>query len=229
MRRSNAPCEHMEMLREGLGPDIDFAVDFHARPSPTVAAIILREIEPLNLLFAEEICPPENVRAMAARGSQVHYSHRHRRASDRCYGFSEIDRSGHRRHASARYRARGRHHRAMEGVGRGRSGGNAHGAPRLRGPDRRNCESARRRGIAELAGAGNLRRRPGGRDAIGSGRNCSGLPPCEWSKGDTLFPPGRALGFEVSEAALKKYPFQGTRPFVTAFHEDGSLASHLSR
>ncbi len=56
---------HMEMLREGLGPDLDFAVDFHARPSPTVAAIILREIEPLHLLFAEEICPPENVRAMA--------------------------------------------------------------------------------------------------------------------------------------------------------------------
>ena len=55
----------MEMLREGLGPDIDFAVDFHARPSPTVAAIILREIEPLHLLFAEEVCPPENVRAMA--------------------------------------------------------------------------------------------------------------------------------------------------------------------
>src|SRR5947207_3242285 len=57
--------KHMEMLREGLGPDLDFAVDFHARPSPTVAAIILREIEPLHLLFAEEICPPENVRAMA--------------------------------------------------------------------------------------------------------------------------------------------------------------------
>ena len=55
----------MEMLREGLGPDLDFAVDFHARPSPTVAAIILREIGPLHLLFAEEICPPENVRAMA--------------------------------------------------------------------------------------------------------------------------------------------------------------------
>src|SRR5918911_141484 len=45
--------KHMEMLREGLGADLDFAVDFHARPSPTVAAIILREIEPFHLLFAE--------------------------------------------------------------------------------------------------------------------------------------------------------------------------------
>ena len=26
--------KHMEMLREGLGPDVDFAVDFHARPNP---------------------------------------------------------------------------------------------------------------------------------------------------------------------------------------------------
>ena len=33
------------------------------------------------------------------------------------------------------------------------------------------------------------------------------------------------LGFELSEDALKKYPFQGTRPFVTAFHEDGAVAS----
>ena len=56
--------KHMETLREGLGPDLDFAVDFHARPNPTVAAHILREIEPYHLLFAEEVCPPENVRAM---------------------------------------------------------------------------------------------------------------------------------------------------------------------
>jgi galactonate dehydratase len=54
----------METIREGLGPDIDFAVDFHAKPSPSVAAIIVKEIEPLHLLFAEEVCPPENVRAM---------------------------------------------------------------------------------------------------------------------------------------------------------------------
>src|SRR5215475_6597420 len=64
-RKLKRAVKHMETLREGLGPDLDFAVDFHARPSPTVAAIILREIEPFHLFFAEEICPPENVRAMA--------------------------------------------------------------------------------------------------------------------------------------------------------------------
>ena len=31
------------------------------------------------------------------------------------------------------------------------------------------------------------------------------------------------LGFELSESALKKYPFQGTRPFPLAFLEDGSV------
>src|SRR5438270_5943859 len=81
---------HMEMLREGLGPDLDFAVDFHARPNPTVASIILREIEPLNLLFAEEICPPENVRAMqrAVRKSTTPIATGERLIA--CYGFSEI-------------------------------------------------------------------------------------------------------------------------------------------
>src|SRR5918911_577990 len=80
----------LEIYREGLGPDIDFAVDFHARPSPTVAAIILREIEPLNLLFAEEICPPENVRAMqrAVRKSTTPIATGERLIAS--YGFNEI-------------------------------------------------------------------------------------------------------------------------------------------
>src|SRR5690349_3570950 len=80
----------LEIYREGLGPDMDFAVDFHARPSPTVAAIILREIEPLNLLFAEEICPPENVRAMqrAVRKSTTPIATGERLIAS--YGFSEI-------------------------------------------------------------------------------------------------------------------------------------------
>lgn len=34
-----------------------------------------------------------------------------------------------------------------------------------------------------------------------------------------------AAGVDISEAALKRYPFQGTRPFAMAFHEDGAVAS----
>ena len=55
----------MQLLREGLGPDIDIGIDFHAKTSPSVASIIVKEVEPLNLLFIEEPCPPENVKAMA--------------------------------------------------------------------------------------------------------------------------------------------------------------------
>ena len=55
----------MQLLREGLGPDIDIGVDFHAKTSPSVASILVKEVEPLNLLFIEEPCPPENVKAMA--------------------------------------------------------------------------------------------------------------------------------------------------------------------
>src|SRR5207244_8403200 len=52
-------------LREGLGDEIDIAIDFRAKTSPSVATIICKEVEPLHLLFIEEPCPPENVRAMA--------------------------------------------------------------------------------------------------------------------------------------------------------------------
>ena len=52
-------------LREGLGDKIDIGIDFHAKTSPAVAKIICKEVEPLNLMFIEEACPPENKAAMA--------------------------------------------------------------------------------------------------------------------------------------------------------------------
>ncbi len=63
--RSTARVRQLAMAREALGPEIDIAVDFHAKPSATVASILVKELEPLNLLFVEEPCPPENVKAMA--------------------------------------------------------------------------------------------------------------------------------------------------------------------
>ena len=32
------------------------------------------------------------------------------------------------------------------------------------------------------------------------------------------------LGIELTEQALAKYPFEGTRPMARVFHEDGSVA-----
>ena len=64
-RRSPPRLSTWRHCEKALGPDIDIAVDFHAKTSPSVAAVIIKELEPLHLLWVEEPCPPENVRAMA--------------------------------------------------------------------------------------------------------------------------------------------------------------------
>ncbi len=56
--------KHVETLRVNLGEEIDIGIDFHAKTSPAVASILCREMEPYRLLFIEEPCPPENVKAM---------------------------------------------------------------------------------------------------------------------------------------------------------------------
>jgi galactonate dehydratase len=43
--------KHMQRVREGLGDSIDIAVDFHAKMGPAVASILIKEVEPLHLLF----------------------------------------------------------------------------------------------------------------------------------------------------------------------------------
>jgi len=61
----NRAVAQIEGLRRGVGDDIDIGIDFHAKMSPTVASIICKEVEPLNLMFIEEPCPPEDIKAMA--------------------------------------------------------------------------------------------------------------------------------------------------------------------
>jgi L-alanine-DL-glutamate epimerase-like enolase superfamily enzyme len=56
--------KHVVTLRVNLGEEIDTGIDFHAKTSPAVASILRREMEPYKLLFIEEPCPPENVKAM---------------------------------------------------------------------------------------------------------------------------------------------------------------------
>ncbi len=46
-------------VREALGEDADFALDFHGRFSTAMARRVLRELEPLRPLFAEEPVLPE--------------------------------------------------------------------------------------------------------------------------------------------------------------------------
>ena len=51
-------------VREAVGDEVDIAVDLHRRLSPTMARILVRELEPFRLLFAEEPCHPENNEAL---------------------------------------------------------------------------------------------------------------------------------------------------------------------
>lgn len=216
--------KHMEMLREGLGADLDFAVDFHARPSPTVAAIILREIEPLHLLFAEEICPPENLRAMARA---VKYATTPIATGERliaAYGCAEVIDMG----IVDILQPDMAHVGGVTALWKVSAAAEASGirmAPHA-------CEGPIG-GIASLhvdaAGPNFLAQEICGFvDAGEKGRvweDLTGFPAMRMVNGRYPLPKGIGLGVNISEAALKKYPFQGTRPFPTTFHEDGSIAS----
>jgi galactonate dehydratase len=215
---------HMEMLREGLGPDLDFAVDFHARPSPTVAAIILREIEPLHLLFAEEVCPPENVRAMARA---VKFSTTPIATGERLiasYGCAELIDLG----VVDILQPDIAHIGGVTALWKVSAAAEASGirmAPHA-------CEGPIG-GIASLhvdaAGPNFLAQEICGFvDAGEKGKvweDLMGFPAMRMVNGRYPLPTRPGLGIDISEAAIKRYPFQGTRPFPPAFHEDGSVAS----
>lgn len=216
--------KHMETLRLGLGPDIDFAVDFHARPSPTVAAIILREIEPFHLFFAEEVCPPENVRAMqrAVKRSTTPIATGERLIA--AYGCSEIIDLGvvdvlqpdiaHIGGVTALWKVAA----AAEAAGI-RMAPHACEGP-VGGIASLHVDAAIPNFLAqEICGfvqEGEMNR---------VWEDLLGFPAMRMVDGRYPLPKKPGLGVEVSEAALKKYPFQGTRPFPPAFHVDGSLAS----
>ena len=52
-----------------------------------------------------------------------------------------------------------------------------------------------------------------------------GFPAMRMVGGRYPLPTKAGLGVDINEEALKRYPFQGTRPFAMAFHEDGAVAS----
>ena len=52
-----------------------------------------------------------------------------------------------------------------------------------------------------------------------------GFPAMRMVDGRVPLPTKPGLGFELSESALNKYPFGGTKPMEFVFHEDGSVAA----
>jgi galactonate dehydratase len=219
----DAAIRGIHMLREGLGPDIDIGVDFHAKTSPSVASIIVKESEPLNLLFIEEPCPPENVKAMArvSRRSTTPIATGERLVA--AYSCRELIEMGvvdiiqtdinHVGGITALWKI------AMMAAASGISI-----APHA-------CEGP----IGMLASlhldssipnflvqecCGNIVPQP--RDKIWL--EWFGFPAMRMVNGKYPLPEKPGLGFDLTEEALSKYPFGGSRPMARVFLEDGSVA-----
>jgi galactonate dehydratase len=214
----------METLREGLGPDLDFAVDFHAKPSPSVSAILVREIEPLHLLFAEEVCPPENVRAMqrVAKRSTTPLATGERLIAS--YGFNELIELGvvdilqpdiaHVGGITALWKVG-----ALADAAGIRMAPHACEGP-IGGIASIHVDAAMPHFLVqEICGAV----QSGEKNSIW--QDLLGFPAMRMVNGRYPLPEKPGLGFELNEAALKRHPFKGTVPFPPAFEADGSLAS----
>lgn len=61
----DAEVERFCALREAIGNEYEFAIDFHGRATPTVSKVLIQELVPSHPAFIEEPCLPENVMAMA--------------------------------------------------------------------------------------------------------------------------------------------------------------------
>lgn len=219
----NTAVRSIQMLREGLGPDIDIAVDFHAKTSPSVASIIVKEVEPLNLLWVEEPCPPENVKAMAriARRTTTPIATGERLVA--AYSCRELIEMGvvdiiqtdmnHVGGITALWKV------AMAAAASGISMA-PHGCE---GPigllASVHLDSAIPNFLVQEC-CGNVVPQP--RDKIWA--EWFGFPAMRMVNGKYPLPEKPGLGFDLTEESLSKYPFGGSKPMARVFLQDGSVA-----
>lgn len=216
--------KQLEMLREGLGPDIDIGVDFHAKTSPSVASIIIKEAEPLHLLFIEEPCPPENVRAMAkitrrsttpiATGERLVASYSVQQLVEmgvvdiiqtdinHCGGITALWKIG----ALSEQASISMAPHACEGP--------------IGGIATIHVDAATPNFLVQEICSGV---QPEMKEKVWE--EWLGFPAMRMVDGRFPLPTKPGLGFDLSEDKLKKYPFGGTRPMARVFHTDGSVAA----
>jgi galactonate dehydratase len=222
-KKIQAALKSMQVLREALGPEIDIAVDFHAKTSPSVASILVKEVEPLNLLFIEEPCPPENVRAMAkiAHRSTTPIATGERLVAT--YGCRELIEMGivdilqtdinHVGGVTGLWKVA--QMAAVSGISmaphacEGPIGGLATLQVNAAMPNFV---------VQEICG----QIQPGATNKVWE--EWLGFPAMRMVNGRFPLSQNPGLGFELTEASLAKYPFGGTRPMARVFHEDGSVA-----
>jgi galactonate dehydratase len=213
----------IQLLREALGSDIDIAVDFHAKTSPSVASIIVKEVEPLNLLFVEEPCPPENVQAMAkiARRSTTPIATGERLIAS--YGCRELIEMGiidilqtdinHVGGVTALWKVAATANASSISMAPHACEGPIGGLATI------HVDAAMPNFLVqEICG----QVKPSATDRIWE--EWLGFPAMRMLNGRFPLSEKPGLGFELSEASLAKYPFGGTRPMARVFHDDGSVA-----
>lgn len=216
--------KRLQMLREVLGPKIDIACDFHAKTSPSVASIILREIEPLNLLFVEELCPPENVKAMARIASRSTTPIATGERLIAHHGFRELVEQG----VVDILQADCAHVGGITAVWKTGALAAASGlsmAPHnctgpIGGLAAINVDAAMPNFLVQEVCSGVL---PGQNEKVWE--EWLGFPAQRMVNGKYPLSDKPGLGFDVDEEALKRYPFAGTVPMARIFHEDGSVAA----
>jgi galactonate dehydratase len=214
----------MQRVREGLGDSIDVAVDFHAKMGPAVASIMIKEVEPLHLLFVEEPCPPENPEAMAriARHSTTPIATGERLVT--AYGCRRLIEMGavdilqtdinHVGGISALWKVA-----AMANTSNISMAPHACEGP-IGGISTLHVDSAMPNFLVqEICSFVD----PGEKEKIWA--EWFGFPAMRMVDGRVPLPTKPGLGFELSEEALQKYPFGGTIPMEFVWHEDGSVAA----
>ena len=214
---------HVETLREGLGPDIDIAVDFHAKTSPSVASVIIKELEPLHLLWVEEPCPPESVCAMARIARRVNTPIATGERLVASYGVRELVEqsvvdiiqtdANHVGGITALWKVA-----AMANVSSISMAPHACEGPIGMLASLHVDASIPNFLIQECCGQAV----PQVRDKVWE--EWFGFPAMRMVNGKYPLPEKPGLGFDLSEDALKKYPFAGSRPMARVFHRDGSVA-----
>jgi galactonate dehydratase len=77
-------------VREEVGDSVDIAIDLHRRLSPAMSRVLLEELRPFRLLFAEEPCHWENVESLlsVSRTSPVPIAVGERQVTR--WGFREV-------------------------------------------------------------------------------------------------------------------------------------------
>jgi galactonate dehydratase len=215
--------KRLQMIREAIGPDIDIAVDFHAKTSPSVASVILKEIEPLNLLFVEELCPPENIKAMAraSKRSTTPIATGERIVTH--YNFRELIEQGvvdilqpdasHVGGISALWKVGA----IAAASGISMAPHNCEGP--IGGLAAINVDAAMPNFLVQEVCSGVV---AGPTEKIWE--EWLGFPAQRMVNGRFPLSDKPGLGFDLSEEVFKKYPFNGTIPMARVFTADGSVA-----